>query len=55
MGLGYFVGIQLDEAKGTNNGSVGGFPYFQCPYKFGVFLRPSEIEVGDFPASDDEI
>jgi tubulin-folding cofactor B len=57
MGLGYFVGIQLDLPKGSSNGSVGGFSYFSCQYKYGLFVRPNEIEMGDFPPldSDDEI
>ena len=42
---------------GTNNGSVKGYQYFNCPMKYGIFLRPSEIEVGDYPEADldDEI
>jgi tubulin-folding cofactor B len=53
---GYFVGIQLDEPYGKNNGSFNGVPYFTCPNKYGIFARPSEINVGDFPELDiDEI
>lgn len=56
MGLGYFVGVQLDEPYGGNNGSIKGYNYFQCPLKYGIFVRPSEIVIGDFPEADlDEI
>jgi tubulin-folding cofactor B len=56
MGLGYFVGVQLDEPYGTHNGSIKGYIYFMCTNKYGIFVRPSELEVGDFPEEDlDEI
>lgn len=56
LGEGYFVGIKLDEPYGNNDGSVSGVKYFSCLPKYGVYLRPSEISVGDFPELDiDEI
>ena len=56
MGMGYFVGVKLDEPHGKNNGSFNGVSYFTCPNKYGMFLRASEINVGDFPELDfDEI
>jgi tubulin-folding cofactor B len=57
MGLGFFVGVHLDEPSGTGNGTLGGFQYFNCPAKYGVFLRPNELNAGDFPELDldDEI
>jgi tubulin-folding cofactor B len=72
-----WVGIELDEPVGRNDGSVvvemeeeedaggdgdGAGPpqthaqtkrVFQCRDKFGVFIRPEKVQVGDFPPLDD--
>ena len=53
LGAGYWVGVQLDEPTGDTNGTVKGKQFFECPDKFGAFVRPNEVEVGDFPALDD--
>jgi CAP-Gly domain len=42
--VGKWVGIELDEAQGKNDGSVQGIPYFTCEPNHGVFVRPSQIK-----------
>jgi len=56
---GWWIGVQYDEPVGKNDGTVKGARFFECPPKFGGFLRPDKLQVGDFPeedifASDDE-
>lgn len=48
------MGIKLDEPTGDCNGSIKGFkPLFECANKFGLFVRPSQVEVGDYPELDE--
>ncbi|KAF9478081.1 dynactin [Pholiota conissans] len=43
MASGKWVGIELYEKNGKNDGSVDGIAYFTCEQGFGVFVRPSQI------------
>jgi tubulin-folding cofactor B len=57
LGLGYFVGVRLDEPYGSGNGVIKGVKYFEAEDKYATFVRPNELEIGDFPVLciDDEI
>lgn len=40
---GAWLGLELPEDKGKNDGSVNGERYFQCQPGFGIFVRPESI------------
>eukprot|EP00038_Savillea_parva_P031898 m.91673 g.91673 ORF g.91673 m.91673 type:complete len:1128 (+) comp9918_c0_seq1:89-3472(+) len=46
---GVWCGVQLDEAKGKNDGAVNGIQYFQCENLHGLFARPDKLELLDEP------
>ena len=52
---GWYVGVELDQPLGKNNGEHGGVRYFECEGNRVIFLRPSAVEVGNFrPIEDDD-
>lgn len=42
---GKWVGVELDEAKGKNNGNVQGKAYFHCPDNHGLMVRQHQVQV----------
>lgn len=52
-GVGAWIGIELDEPTGKNDGSVKDRRIFECKAKCGVFVRPERVEVGEFPVLDE--
>ena len=42
---GKWVGVELNEPKGKNDGTVQGIRYFTCKKNYGVFARPSQVRL----------
>ncbi|KAK3540523.1 hypothetical protein QTP70_033743 [Hemibagrus guttatus] len=40
---GFWAGVELDIAEGSNNGTYDGVVYFQCKDKHGIFAPPDKI------------
>lgn len=49
---GFFVGVELDEPTGKNDGSVKGTRYFEVAPNMGAIVRPKAVRQGDFPPID---
>ncbi|KAA8916389.1 hypothetical protein TRICI_001464 [Trichomonascus ciferrii] len=50
----WWAGVEFDEPVGKNDGSVKGKSYFTAKPGFGSFVKPSLVEVGDFPSEFDD-
>ena len=42
---GDWIGVELDEPEGKNNGTVKGKSYFTCAPKHGLIVRPYDVKV----------
>ncbi|KAF2478975.1 dynein associated protein-domain-containing protein [Neohortaea acidophila] len=42
--VGEWIGVELEEPTGKNDGSVKGERYFQCRPNYGMFLRPTGVK-----------
>ncbi len=42
---GYWVGLELHQGGGKNNGMINDVQYFTCDDNRGLFVRPSQVEV----------
>eukprot|EP00729_Bicosta_minor_P027717 gene27717-34060_t len=49
---GWWIGIKYDEPLGKNDGTAKGKRYFECMQGFGHFVRPADVEVGDYPEEE---
>ena len=43
------VGVQFDEPVGKNDGTAKGVVVFECPPRYGGFLRGKNVKVGNYP------
>lgn len=42
---GIWIGVELEEACGKNDGSVEGVQYFECPFESGIFVRSNQLQL----------
>lgn len=49
---GHWVGVELDEPLGHNDGNVKGHQVFTCPTNCGAFVRGKHVTIGDYPVRD---
>jgi dynactin 1 len=46
---GQWIGVELQDASGKNDGSVRGKRYFECEPNYGMFVKPAAISVIEQP------
>lgn len=44
---GDWIGVELEDASGKNDGAVQGQRYFDCPPGRGMFVRPAAVTILD--------
>lgn len=49
---GWWIGVEFDEPVGKGDGTAKGTKVFECRPQYGGFLRPEQVEVGDFPPEE---
>lgn len=42
---GFWIGVELNESKGDNNGALKGHAYFHCRPNHGIFVRATQVSV----------
>ena len=47
-----WVGVELDEARGKNDGEVKNVRYFACPPSHGLFARAEKLSPAEYPLED---
>jgi hypothetical protein len=45
FGTGKWIGVELEQSAGKNDGSVKGTRYFKCPENKGVFVRADKLSL----------
>lgn len=49
--VGEWIGVELDDKTGKNDGSVQGVRYFDCPMGYGMFVKPMMATIISQPPS----